>query len=156
MIRRSLLVLVSVVSLAVIGPATASAATVVSAGGNFTVDSVQVRSAVPVGGFECLLSATVTLTFHGTLVGGATGPITVLSKAPCDQPPTAGDAFLARLTFRGTVAGAPTATALVYAGQTAKTGQVTGTMITARPASLLQVQAVAGVGGSYTGDVLSR
>lgn len=41
-------------------------------------------------------------------------------------------------------------TALLYGGRTDTTGRVTGTMLTSDPPDALQVQARAGVGGSYT------
>lgn len=152
--RKSLIVLILVVGTSLLWPTQASALASVEAVGTFTVDSVQVRDAVPVGSTACLLSADVTLSFHGTLDGGASGPITVLSNAACDQPPVAGDVFLARVIFRGVIAGRAATTRLIYAGHTAPvTGAVAGTMVTAGPVAVLHVSAQAGVGGTYTGVV---
>lgn len=152
MMRRALFLIAALVA-ALVTTTPASAGTAVLASGTFTVDSVQLRSALPLPGGTCLLTATVGLSFRGTLTGGANGPIQVISQAPCDQPPTHGDVFLAPLTFAGVIAGQPARTPLLYSGRTDTTGRVTGTMLTSDPPAALQVQARAGVGGSYTGVV---
>ncbi len=153
MLRRALSILTVALMALLLSPGQASAVSAVKVNGTFTVVVLTPPSGIPVGSDACLLTANVRLSFAGTLVGEASGPITILSQAPCDRPPTAGDVFVARLSFGGTIAGTPASTRLLYGGQTSPKGAVIGTMVTTDLPGLLDVRAQAGVGGSYTGVV---
>lgn len=147
--------------LAVPSPASAapaSAAPAQRATGSFTV-AIDVPSAAfrDVGPRLCRVSIDATLTFTGTVTGGAEGSLAALVHAPCSQarstpPGTARDVFRFTGDFAGTVDGAPATGELTYAGVTRVGGAIHATVLLAGPArAALRADAAAGVGGTYVG-----
>ena len=137
-------------------PSVTTAGTV--ARGEFTV-AVDVATAVlhPVGERACKVTVDATLTFTGTIVGVAEGTTVALVAAPCSDvattpPGTFADVFAFVGDFAGTVADEAAQAKLGYAGATRAGGAIKALMTLSHGArALLKVDAVAGVGGTYSG-----
>ncbi len=157
--RRLLLALALCSALVGFAVAPATAATRVPAAGGFTVAITGAPALQPVTGGRCLATIPVTLTFEGTLDGTAPGTLRVTVDAPCDvafavPPGTYADVFTFTGTFTGTVAGNETSAKLVYSGATRPGGEVRGVIaLHGGSRGLLTVEATAGAGGTYSGDV---
>jgi hypothetical protein len=154
--RRTISVAALVAGLS--APVAAPAVAATPAAGRFTV-AVAFPTAVfqDVGTRVCRVSIDGTLTFTGTLTGAATGRLTALVLAPCSEaqstpPGTSRDVFRFQGTFSGTVDGAPATGALTYAGVTRVGGAIdAGVRLSGPSRAALRADAVAGVGGTYTG-----
>ncbi len=132
--------------------------------GTFTVQLLGPPAATSVG-HNCLLNAPVQLSFSGSLTGNAVGTIEVLILAPCSEasvnpPGTFRDVFRVQTTFTGAILSNAGTAQLVYKGQTAPDGDVSGQMIVkgrtgalADTHGMFHVQATAGVGGTYNGKI---
>jgi len=142
-------------------PAVASAEGALRVNGAFTVAiDPQSVNAQPVGG-TCRISLTATFTFTGDLNGAFTAPFSVLHAGACDQP--AREAFQARGTYNGSVAGSSGAFDFLFAGTIDPAGHAQGQLVplqgTGGLASLrgvVTLEGQSGVGGNYSGIVVLR
>lgn len=156
--RRFIVVVLAVLAVAgaMVSPGTATARG--RAAGSFTatldVASVVLRDVGPQG---CRLSVNGVLTFTGTIEGAAAGTTDALIAAPCASvattpPGTYADVFVFRGRFAGEIDGEAAAAALTYAGVTRAGGAIRAAMTMRSGAvALLEVQAAAGLGGTYAG-----
>lgn len=126
----------------------------IAATGSFAFAGLVVQDVQPVGR-ACLIRGDITFLFtQGTLEGVASGPVTVISFAPCDAPiGSAGDHFDARLGFDGTIAGEAATTSIHLTGATRPGGEIDGVMVVhgGGYSGALAVDAVAFQGGTYAG-----
>lgn len=130
-----------------------------SANGNFTVVLDFATLTLTPQGHKCQLAAQNKLIFSGSLDGEASGSITVLVAATCEQvatnpPGTFADRFESQLLFSGTLDGAPLSSQMVYKGTSAAGGTVAGKLkLSGDIHGNLEVTAVAGQGGTYVGNL---
>lgn len=117
-------------------------------------------SATPAGRSACRLRVEVALDLSGTVQGTATGVTVATINAPCAEatttpPGTFADVFSFTGSFQGTVAGAPTAGRMEYAGVTRRGGAVSAGLVLQGQAQVVaSVQASAGESGVYRGIAL--
>lgn len=107
-------------------------------------------------GANCLLTVQGQLIFFGRLTGLATGTTYALVFADCDTalvhlPGTFADVFRSELTYTGTIDGIPITNAvMIYQGQTAAGGVITGQMRLANDGQvILSVEGKVAEGGRY-------
>lgn len=141
-----------------------TAASIASVSGTFTVAVTATPATAPVGS-NCRLEAPIQMDFTGALAGPAQGQISILALAPCvevgtNPPGTYRDRFRAEVVFDGVIAEREGTARIIYQGTTRPGGAVRGLLriygVTGELAEVrgvLRVQAQAGVGGSYTGQL---
>ena len=157
--RRSVLVLLLLVSTAVAPAQAAAADPAGDAAGTFVaaVDFATLTASPAANGTHCELTVQGVLTFSGTLEGTAEGTTTAYVLAPCQDvatspPGTYRDVFRFIGTFTGTVDGSATTGSLEYAGVTWPGGSIGATIhLDGTSTARLRADATLGVGGTYAG-----
>jgi uncharacterized protein DUF3224 len=144
-------------------PAAGAPNVVTPAEGSFTVVSVVPTSARPTPGGTCVVTATATFAFDGTLAGSFDASFVFVRNGPCPPAP-ASETFAAHGTYSGSVMFGRTARTgkfdFAFAGTIDAAGNARGTLVVLRGteglrglSGSLTLSGKAGVGGTYRGTL---
>lgn len=133
-------------------PMLAKMSETVSAAGDFTVTNLVPTAVVPDDN-GCVIHLTATFEFVGSLVGAFTASFVIEHDGPCDKP--AEETFEAEGIYEGDIAGVEGSFPLEFDGTIDADGDAQGIleMKAESVEAKLQLAGVAGVAGTYSGEI---
>ena len=127
------------------------------ASGDFQVVSVNVTSVQDVGD-TCIIALNATFDFQGTFEGAFDAHFKIVHHGPCSEP--APETFEAQGTYEGTVEGVSGTFDFNFQGSIDAEGNAEGQLVIQKGTSglahlrgMLTLTGIAGVGGSYEGEI---